>query len=247
MFLHYVNQTADMLVKTAQAQTEITEKAARFLADSIAQGGVIHVFGCGHSHLLAEELFYRAGGLACMNPVLMEDVMLHKGAVRSSQLERQNGFAHSFIDKVDIRTGDVMIVISTSGINPVPIDVQLLSKEKGAKTIALTSLSYSEKAASRHQNGLKLSDVSDLVIDNGAPYGDAIVSSPGIPAPFAPVSTVMGAALLNGVIAAAIERLNQTGFTPPVFLSGNRPGADTHNEKLIKQYEQRIPLLRFKS
>ncbi|WP_052728502.1 SIS domain-containing protein [Domibacillus tundrae] len=244
MYLQYVQQAANMLVETAQKQTKQADLAAEWIFDFVQKGGVIHGFGCGHSHMLAEELFYRAGGLACICPILLDELMLHKGAVHSSMLERQNSYTDSFVDELDIRSGDMLIVISTSGINPVPVDMLLQGQKAGAKTIAITSAAYSENALSRHKKQIKLGDAADLVIDNGAPYGDAILTHEKAPAPFSPVSTVIGVALLNGIIAASIEKMIKCGFNPPIFLSGNRPDADEYNQSLIHQYQQRIPLLR---
>ncbi|WP_046176162.1 SIS domain-containing protein [Domibacillus indicus] len=243
MYLQYVRQAADMLVETAQKQTKKADIAAEWISGCVQKGGIIHVFGCGHSHMLAEELFYRAGGLACIRPILVEELMLHKGAVRSSMLERQNGRLAPYIEELDIRPEDVLIVVSTSGINPVPVDVALHGQKAGAKTIAITSEAYAKNARSRHTKKIKLHEAAGLVIDNGAPYGDALFTPEQCPAPFSPVSTVMGAALLNGIMASAIEKMMKSGFTPPVFLSGNRPDADEYNQSLIRQYQKRIPLL----
>lgn len=243
MFLEYAQKTAAMITDMALRQEKQANTAAAWIAESVCNGGIIHLFGCGHSHLLAEELFYRAGGLACINPILIEELMLHKGAIRSSGHERQNDFIHSMLPQFDIRKTDVVIVISTSGINPVPIDVLLYAKKQGVKTIAVTSMDYTAKAVSRHKQSLKLHEPADLVLDNAAPFGDAVMKLEASPISFTPVSTVTGAVLLNGIIAASIEKMAAAGVSPPVFLSGNTPNADEYNNRLIEVYKDRIPLL----
>ncbi|MCM3789395.1 SIS domain-containing protein [Domibacillus sp. 8LH] len=244
MYLKYVHRVADMLVDAAHKQTSQADIAAEWIVKSVRRGGIVHVFGCGHSHMLAEELFYRAGGLACIQPIFLEDVMLHKGAVRSSTFERQNGYIASLEDELDIRPEDVLIVVSTSGINPVPIDILLRGRKAGVKTIAITSLEYSRRAQTRHEEGTTLRDAADLVIDNSAPYGDALLTDKKAPAPFGPASTLLSAALLNGIMASVIAKMIERGLEPPIFLSGNLPDADEHNRMLVEQYKERIPLLR---
>lgn len=244
MMLHeYVEQIRRSLDQIEEREAERIRQAARRTAETIMQGGVIHLFGCGHSHILTEEVFYRAGGLAPIHPILVEPLMLHEGAVRSSELERQNGLAASFMHNQDIRPGEVMIVLSTSGRNPVPVDVAQIAKAKGAYTIGITSLEYSQSWPSRHVSGKHLYDAVDLVIDNHAVKGDAVLSYPGVPVPFAPTSTVIGAVILNSIFAGAIVMMTDEGYEPPVFLSGNIDGADERNRQLIARYRDRISLL----
>ncbi|MDU0331270.1 SIS domain-containing protein [Paenibacillus sp. 3LSP] len=243
MLHEYVEQIRRSLDQIEEREAERIRQAARKTAETIMQGGVIHLFGCGHSHILTEEVFYRAGGLAPIHPILVEPLMLHEGAVRSSELERQNGLAASFMHNQDIRPGEVMIVLSTSGRNPVPVDVVQIAKAKGAYTIGITSLQYSQSQPSRHVSGKHLYDAVDLVIDNHAVKGDAVLSYPGVPVPFAPTSTVIGAVILNGIFAEAIVMMTDQGYEPPVFLSGNIDGADERNRQLIARYRDRISLL----
>ena len=239
----YFEKVGALLRQVLNTEKEKMELAAEKVADCVARGGIVHLFGCGHSHLLTEELFYRAGGLAAVKPVFHEPLMLHEGAVRSSELERQNGYARTFMEEQDIRAGEVMFVLSTSGRNPVPVDAALAAKAKGAYTIGITSLMYSLSQPSRHESGMRLADAVDLVIDNHAPKGDAMLTHVRLGMPFAPASTVLGAAILNATLARAVVLLAERGLEPPVFLSGNIDGADTHNEALIAKYRERIPLM----
>ncbi|MFA9556892.1 SIS domain-containing protein [Evansella sp. AB-rgal1] len=239
-YFQKIEEKLKMVLLNEQKQMEL---AAEKIAESIQGGGIVQLFGCGHSHILTEEVFYRAGGLAPIKPIFHEPLMLHEGVVRSSQLERQNDYAASFIQSEDIHETDCMIVLSTSGRNPVPVDVALFSKQKGAYVIGVTSITYSESQPPRHKLGLRLGDVVDLVINNHSEIGDAVLFHDEIEVPFAPTSTVVGATIVNSIFAEAIKIMTSNGFEPPVFLSGNLEGADGHNSVLVEKYKGRIPLL----
>ncbi|MCR8847563.1 SIS domain-containing protein [Rossellomorea sp. SC111] len=232
--------------KLQVVQTQEAEKIASLaqrISICIQHDGIIHLFGCGHSHILSEEVFYRAGGLVPVNPILIEPLMLHEGAVRSSQLERAEGYASEFMCWQDIQPQDVVIVLSTSGKNPVPIDVALHAKEKGAYVASISSFDYVEKETSRHPSGKFLSEVVDLAMNNHSVVGDAVLTDERVAVPFSPSSTVVGSAILNSIMAGAIEHMAERGFEPPIFISGNVDGAGDHNERLIEKYRGRIPLL----
>ncbi|PZF88498.1 hypothetical protein C1903_09590 [Listeria ivanovii] len=243
MINNYIDSTILMLENILDNEADYVKEAGAKVAEAIENDGIIHLFGCGHSHILTEEVFYRAGGLAAIHPILHEPLMLHEGAAASSVLERKNDYAKTFMMEEDIRAGDVMIVLSTSGRNPVPIDVAEIAREKGAFIIVITSLQYSTSQKSRHTSGKRLSDTGDIVIDNGAVKGDAVLKSANFDIPFAPTSTVTGAAILQAIFAEAIEKMVTDNFTPPVFISGNIENADEHNRALVEEYTPRIPLL----
>lgn len=243
MIKEFINSVESLLKEVLETEIEEMDTGGKLIAEAIQNGGVIHLFGCGHSHIFAEEVFYRAGGLAAINPIFHEPLMLHEGAAHSSQLERKNNYTQSFIADVDFRPEDVLIVISTSGRNPVPIDVALLAKEKGVKVVTVTSKEYSKSQESRHISNQRLYDVGDVVIDNKAPVGDAVLRLPEIKVPFAPVSTAIGVTILQSMIATAVEKMIMNNFEPPIFLSGNIENADEHNNRLLEKYGKRIPLL----
>jgi uncharacterized phosphosugar-binding protein len=193
--------------------------------------------------MLGEELFYRAGGLAPISPILIEDLMLHNGAVRSSQLEKENDFAQYFMTNVKIQPEDVVIVASTSGRNPVPIDVAEFAKNKGAFVISITSYVYTKTVASRHKSGKYLYNTADLSIDNHIMVGDALMEHESLAVSFGSGSTVMGTAIVNGIMVEAISLMIENNFEPPIFKSGNADGAEVHNRELINKYKGRIPML----
>ena len=243
MIKTYFGEIEGLLEEIRSSQKDEMVEAARWLAEAIQNEGIVHLFGCGHSHIFGEEVFFRAGGLAAVSPIFHEPLMLHEGAARASQIERKNDYAEKFLVDVDFRPEDVLFVISTSGRNPVPVDVALYAKSRGTKVIVITSRTYASSQESRHTSGKHLHDVGDLVIDNLAPTGDAILSLEKLTVPFGPVSTVVGVTILQAIFSEAIEVIVENDFEPPVFLSGNIEGSDDHNQRLLDRYGKRIPLL----
>jgi uncharacterized phosphosugar-binding protein len=243
MLNQYFARVKERIELVEKIEKEKMSAAAVKVAEAIKNGGIIQLFGCGHSHILTEEVFYRAGGLVPIKPILVEPLMLHEGALRSSYLERLNDYAGEFLKEQDIRPEDVVFVLSTSGRNPVPVDVAQAASERGAYVIGLTSFEYSQSHPSRHKSGKHLFNSVDLAIDNHSVKGDAILSYEKVSVPFAPTSTVVGAVILNAIFAEAIKILADQEIEPPVFLSGNIDGADDHNNKLVDKYKGRISLL----
>lgn len=236
----YFDKIQSLLEHVKINEKKPMKQVSKKIALTIQQGGIIHLFGCGHSHILTEEVYYRAGGLVPVQPILHEPLMLHKSAVKSSELEKENDYAETFMVHHDIREQDMVFVISTSGRNPVPVDVACIAKEKGAYVVGITSIEYAKSETSRHKSGNYLFEVVDIVINNHAPVGDALLSHENVLVNFTPSSTVVGSAILNGIFADAIVNMAENGFQPPVLLSGNIKGADVHNSALIKKYSDRI-------
>lgn len=231
------------LLNELRAEGPRIEAAAKMIAACIAGGGIAHVFGSGHSHMMAEEVFHRAGGLFAFNALL--DINLTSfGTLKAGMVERTEGYAPVILDSFDVRTGEVVIVVSNSGINPVPIELAIEAKKRGAKTIGITSASAYADARSRHSSGEKLADVVDLVIDSHVPAGDALLSFDGFDTPVAAASTVLGAALMNAIVAQTTEELLALGAKPPAIVSMNVPGGDERNAGLTKKYAPRLRLLR---
>lgn len=243
MISQYIEKIQILLTRLLQEEKNHLHTAAQKVAESLANDGIIQLFGCGHSHLLTEEVFYRAGGLVPIKPIFHEPLMLHEGAMRSSQLERKADYASIFLKDQEFLPQDVVFVLSTSGRNPVPIDVALYAKDKGSFVIGITSIAYAKSQPSRHPSGSYLHDIVDLTINNLSVEGDAILTHPDVKVPFSPTSTVIGTTILNSIFAKAIQILGEKGIEPPIFLSGNLDGADKHNQLLIKKYGKRIPLL----
>jgi uncharacterized phosphosugar-binding protein len=166
------------------------------------------------------------------------------GTLKAGMVERTEGYAKVILASFDVRPGEVVVVVSNSGINPVPIELAIEARALGAKVIAVTSAENYASAASRHSSGKKLVDVADLTVDSRVPVGDAILSLDGLAAPVAASSTVLGAALMNAMVAQTAEELLARGQQPPVIVSMNVPGGDAHNAALTEQYRPRLQLLK---
>ncbi len=237
----YIPTVLKLLQETYERQQETLATAATWIADALQEDHLVYVFGASHSGIITEELVYRAGGLVPISPIFIPGLTCDVRPITlTSSLERLDGYALRAMQEIPIVEGDVLIVHSVSGRNAAPVEVALYGKQKGAKVIGLTSLDYSQSVSSRSQTGLRLFEIADLVIDNGAPKGDAIVQLEGFAQPVAPVSTVLGAALINAVIAEACAILHERGQTPPVFMSANLEGGDAHNARLMARYRGRV-------
>ncbi len=219
------------------------ESAATEIAACIARGGIVHVFGSGHSHMMAEEVFHRAGGLMAFNAMLDPNLTLF-GTLRAGMLERIEGYAPVILASFDVRPDEVVIIVSNSGINPVPIEVAIEAKRLGARVIAVTSATNYAASPSRHSSGQKLTDVADLVVDSRVPVGDALLAFDGFDTKLGASSTALGAALMNAIMVEAADRLLQGGHQPPAIVSMNVPGGDEHNRDLIERYRPRLRMLK---
>ena len=240
----YVPQVLRLLQETYARQQETLQTAAIWIADALANDGVLYVFGAAHAGIITEELTYRAGGLAPVSPIFVPGLTCDvRPLPLTSVLERIDGYALAAVKHIPIGAGDVVLVHSVSGRNAAPVEVALYAKQQGAKVIALTALDYSQSVSPRSSTGYRLYEVADLVIDNGAPRGDAIVRLEGFPQPVAPVSTVLGTALVNAIVAEACAILLERGITPPVFMSANLDGGDAHNAKLMERCRGRVQYL----
>ena len=219
-------------------------RAAALLAERIADGRSVFVFGASHSFILAEEMVYRTGGLMLVNPIYPHGMNLGvRPLTMTSKLERVPGLGAELLAGSAAREGDVLIIASTSGRNAVSIDMALLARERGIKTIGITSLAYTRGVESRHPSGKKLAELCDIVIDNGAPYGDAAVEIPGFDHKAGPLSSVTGCAIVNAMACETARLLVEHGVTPPVFVSANTDPGDAHNARLLAENRDRIHYL----
>ena len=236
----YLDEVIALVTDVRDVQWPAIERAAEMVADTVQAGGLIHVFGTGHSHLLAEELFYRAGGLAQVNPILIDALMLHAGAARSTRLERLSGLAEAILDGEPIGPDDLMIVVSNSGGNAACVEMAQAASARGIPTIALTSVRHSTDPAARSGGTTRLHEVADVVLDNRGRPGDACVVIEGMLHAVAPTSTAVGAAILNAVVAQAVETLVSRGHLPDVFASSNVTGGDLVNSDILARYSPRV-------
>ena len=240
MFINdYYNNTIEILDKIYSEEADTIKRTGKILAEVFKRDGLLHVFGCGHSHMIEEELFFRAGGLAQVNPIFETSTMLHEGAVKSSQIERMSGYAHLVLERYVVTPKDAMLIASTSGINSFPIEMALAAKDAGATVIGITSFFYRDHP-SRQTDGLHLSDVCDITINNHVPVGDACVQVKSDGTKSGPLSTLANIYIANSLILAACDQLSAWGIEPKVYRSGNCQGGDEDNADLINQLRPRI-------
>ena len=212
------------------------EKAAVLVAESCKKGGRFYVFGSGHSHMIAEELYLRAGGLALVHAILPPELMLHEMPNKSTFLERVEGYAPALVELHRVEARDTVLVISNSGRNPVPVDLCMAAKAKGARVIAMTSMQHSKNCTSRHSSGKRMFEVADVTIDNWGEYGDAAFPIEGLDTPIGPTSSITGITIAQALVCQVVDNLVKAGLEPPVFKSSNVDGGDAHNNRMFDTY-----------
>ena len=229
----YLEVTRGLIERLGSEEWPNIRAAAELIADALERGHELHAFGTGHSHMLAEELFYRAGGLVRVSPILFEGLMLHASAPLSTSLERLPGLAEALLRDHPVADGDVLIVASNSGGNAVTSELAKLASLAGARVIAVTSLRHATSPAARASGLPRLHVLADVVIDNGGRVGDAAIDIEGMDTAIAPTSTVVGAAILNAVMAEAVQLLVDRGIVPDVYASSNTSGGDAANARFV--------------
>lgn len=231
----YLQRLVNLLQELQTSQLGTVQEVAARMGQSIAAGGIVHLFGSGHSHMAAEEVFVRAGTLTTVRAIWPQQI--------TDRFERVEGLGESVLKLGDVRSGEVLFVISNSGINPLPIDVALEARQRGAITVAVSSRAHSLSAPCRHSGGKRLFEVCDYFLDTGVPAGDAVLELSGLPYRIGPASTMASVALIQAAMAETVEWLLAHGYQPPVRISRNLPGGDAHNDALGERYRHRIPEL----
>lgn len=234
--IDYISNIQHLINRVLETQMEQIVQAGDIVADTVMHQGFVYTFGTGHSHMMAEELFYRAGGLARIYPILEDALMLHNGAIKSTDMERLDGYAALILDRYECTEKDCMIIASNSGRNAVNIEMAQAAHNKGMKVIALTNLTHSQSQASRHHSGQKLYQLADVVLDNQGCMGDASIPIPEINRSIAATSTSIGAMLLQSVVIAAVEQMIAKGHIPEVFSSSNLDDGDAINHEILEKY-----------
>jgi uncharacterized phosphosugar-binding protein len=242
--MDYLDAVIQLLQEVRETQSEAIEEAAQVIAQAIQADHLVYVFGAGHAGILAQELFYRAGGLVPISPILPPGLTTDVRPITlTSRLERLPDFGRQVIAETPIEKGDVLIVHSVSGRNAAAVEVALGGKQRGAFVIAVTSLEYSRSVQPRKPGMERLFEVADLILDNRAPIGDALVEVPGMQQRVAPSSTVTGAAILNSVVARAVGLIHEESGDAPVFMSANLDGGDEFNQRWLEHYRGRLTYL----
>lgn len=231
-----------LLERVRDEESARINEAGIVIADAVAAGNKLFAFGAGHSSLPAQDVVYRAGGLALMNFLAVPgtagiDVM---PATLGSALERVDGLAGAVLDSSPAGDGDVLVIISLSGRNALPVEMAMNARAIGLKVIGVTSVAYATGTKSRHISGTFLKDHCDIVLDSKIAVGDAELTHEGIEAPFAPASTVVTSAIMQAVMAAAAGELVSRGVEPPLLRSGNVDGGHEWNGRVMQEYGDRI-------
>ena len=246
-YRQYYEAVTEILESVSNEEGESIQQAGQWCVESILQGGLLHVFGTGHSHMLAEEMFFRAGGLLPVNPILESSLMLHIDAPKSSRMERLTGLAEVLIEGQPVKAKDIMFIFSNSGRNAVSIEMALEARKRGLKVIGITSVAHTNAVNSRHPENLKLYDVVDLVIDNHGVSGDAVISLSDLPVKVAATSSVIGTFIVQAIVAEVATGFIKLGVQPPIIMSGNLDGSKEYNEKLFASYRDQVGELRMLS
>jgi uncharacterized phosphosugar-binding protein len=232
-----------ILERVEHSQQDAVAEAAELIADSLASGGVLHVFGTGHSEALAMELSGRAGGLIPTNKLALRDAVLLGDlpveALADPKAERNPELARHVWELAPVKPGDIVLIASQSGGNGSTVEMALIAKQSGHKIIALTSLAHSQAITSRHPSGSRLFELADVVIDNGAPHGDAVLPMPDGNSVCA-LSSIANAAIAQAIVAEVTARLLERGAEAPIYRSANVEGGDVHNDAWEARYAGRI-------
>lgn len=236
MFENYCEKIIDILNLIKNSQAEKILRAGNMVAQTIEDDGIIYIFGCGHSHLIGLDCFYRAGGLANVSAILDTDLMLHNGAAKSSKMEKMSGIAESIFERYCITKKDILITVSTSGKNAVPCEMAMVATKNGIPNISVVSSAYFNDKTDTQ----KLYECCDLYIDNCVPHGDAVMDITGTTVKMGSVSTAASSFIVQSVLLEGAELAARKGAEVPIYKSGNIDGGAEFNKALIEKYLPRI-------
>lgn len=235
----YLSKCRD-LVDTIELQEQKIKEAANWFAETIVNGRMVHLFGSGHSRIMVEEMWPRYGSYPGFNPIVELSLSFHNlvvganGQRQAMFIENVSGLADKILRNFDTSTLDSALIISSSGCNIVPIEMAEIFKSKGIKVVAIITKSHAEKSTSKRADGKKLTDFADLVLDTGAPVGDAMITIPNLETPVSPGSTVGGAIIVNSIKAELAKILTKLGH-PPIVLSGSVVVGDKKAKELFER------------
>lgn len=233
----YFKYMKDIFEVVQEKEIDSIIAAAQLIADSVEKGGRFYIFGSGHSHMVAEEIYIRAGGLAFVKAILPPELMLHQMPNKSTYLERLDSYSKALLNLYKVDANDTIMIVSNSGRNSVPVEMAMVAQQEiNAKVIALNSMEHSLSGASRHSSGKRLYEFADVTLDTHAPKGDAAFYVDGVENPTGPVSDFIGIAIVNAVMVTVIDILHKRGIETPIFRSSNLDGADEYNDELFNTY-----------
>jgi uncharacterized phosphosugar-binding protein len=242
----YYDASLALLRRIRETQLPSIDKAANICATTIERGGLIFLFGSGHSRMMCEEMIPRQGCFVGFYPIVHLPITTYGDIIGSNNLrtalylEKYEGYAEEILKGFKFAAHDAMVIISTSGIRPVIVEMALGAKRRGMPVIALCSLTHSSASLSGHSSGKKLPDIADVVLDNQAPEGDCAIELPGLEWRTGPTSTLCGAMLINMLRCATAEKLLERGIKPELLPSHQYVGtatADAAEKQLDRFYE----------
>lgn len=244
----YYSKIIENLQLVNETQGENIKKAGALMANAIKEDRLIHVYGGGgHTTLCMGEMFFRAGGLSNINPVMETGLSVFNQALKYLELERTVNYGSAIMKYADLQPGDLLIIFHNIGINPATIDAAMEAKRAGAKIIAISSQYWQDQMPKdhfiRHPSGKNLFEFADVCIDDFNPVGDAVVTVPGCETPIAPVSNVVDFYIAHLLEIETVHQCVEQGITPPLWTSANTPGGDAKNAALLKKYKPRVKML----
>lgn len=239
--IQYIEQLQKLLDVIKTEELLSINLAAKVIFEAIQNQNNIFVFGASHAGIITHELFYRAGGLALINPVIAQELELsNRPVTMTSQMERLDGYGTLLAQKTPFKEGDVLLTHSVSGRNTVMIDFVLAAQAKYVKVIAITNLNYSKSVESRHPSKKRLFELADITINNHGELGDASIAFDGLDQKVGPTSTVLGTTIANSIVISAVELCLKNNIHPPIFYSANINGGDEKNLETFKKYKNHI-------
>ena len=221
----YFDVGLELIQRLRDSQLESIEEAADVIAQAIADGHTLYAWGGPHSSLPVQDIFWRAGGTALVNPLFTPGMSLEVGPIYLTSLfERTEGAGREFFGQIGAEPGDVIILVSTSGRNAFPIEMAMAAREAGLKVIGMTSIAYTTAVTSRHSSGKKMYEYCDIVLDNLTVPGDAVLEDERLPQKVGPTSGWIGCFILQALMAEVAERLAEKGVVPPIYFALNLDG-----------------------
>ena len=239
--MEFKDEVIKKIETISKDENDNLNKASLIMYQAMRKELLVHAFATGHSHMFLEELFYRAGGLVQINPILIPSLMQHEGAISSTKREREEGLAAIIYQGLDLKDGEPFIIVSNSGINNVPVEMAKIVKEHNHPLIVITSMEMTTKATPRNKDNKRLYEYADVVIDNHSPYGDGIINKPY--GNIGAISSIMGSYIAQELVIRIVNLYEQDNLIPPIYLSANTKDGDNHNLELIKKYQKRIKCL----
>lgn len=234
----YIEHAYQLLDEIQEHNLSNIEKAAKLIVDAIENGHTLYAWGGPHSSLPVQDLYERAGGLAILNCIITPGLTYEVYPIKVGMyLERIEGYGSFYFEKIGAQEGDVIILVSTSGRNPFPIEMAMSAKKTGLKVIGMTSMKYTKEVDSRHSSGKKMYEFCDVVLDNRAEPGEGFLEYKGIPQKVGPTSGWVGIVILQSLMVEVAQLMADRGITPPVRYAGNMPGQEEYRKKIFELLE----------